>query len=65
MKRNWYAREGKELHVDVWCKNLKKTESLKDLGTDGKNTKINLKRNTQRDMDCVNVHWDRDQYRFF
>jgi len=65
MNRNWYAREGRELNVDVWCKNMKETESLEDLGTDGKNIKINLKRDTRRDMDCVSVYWARDRYRFF
>jgi hypothetical protein len=36
MNRNWYAREGREVRVDVWCKNLKEKENLKGLGTDGK-----------------------------
>jgi hypothetical protein len=65
MNRNWYAREGRELHVDVWCKNLKETKSLKDLDTDGKNIEINLKRNPRRDVDCVSVYWARDRYHFF
>jgi len=59
------VREGRELRVDVWCKNLKETDSLKDLGTDGKNIKINLKLNTQRDVDCVNVYWDRNKIGVF
>jgi hypothetical protein len=31
-----YTQEGRELHVEGWCKNLKETQSLKNLGTDGK-----------------------------
>ena len=38
---------------------------MKDLGTDGKNIKINLKLNTQRDVDCVNVYWDRNKIGVF
>ena len=36
MNRTWHAWEGNELHENVWWENLKETESLKDLGIDGR-----------------------------
>jgi len=63
---NWYVHAGGK---GTACRGMvQKSERNTELEKPRhrwENIKVNLKRNTRRDVECVSVNWDRDQYRFF